>query len=45
MLIKAPTQEGTLVPRVTLVQEGVSWYDIEPLNLFADTTVEVSASR
>lgn len=43
MDVLAPCVEGKVLFRLTLVQEGLRWFDAEPLNVFWDTWVQVAS--
>ena len=43
MDLLAPCVEGRVLFRLTLVQEGVQWFDEEPLHLFWDTWISVAS--
>jgi SAM-dependent methyltransferase len=39
----APVESGSYLLRLTLVQEGVQWFDVAPLSIFCDVPIEVPA--
>jgi hypothetical protein len=41
MSLEAPRQEGPLLLRATLVQEGVRWFDEPPEHVFVDRRIRV----
>ena len=45
MNLQAPAAEGRFLFRLTLVQEGVRWFDAAPQNLFADQWIRVVGSQ
>jgi hypothetical protein len=44
-LVESPSTPGNYALRMTLVQEGVQWFDSAPINVLSDAIISVLSER